>query len=339
MTSVLVRPRPRPNTSPPAPPALQRACERRPDIFDLPTPASADTINGPLSPVLGDAQFITFDDLAAEDTATAQFATAATRAVRACEGCPFLQQCRKEAFERMASGQRPQGEVVAAVAFNDAGLPEPAVHNKPVREDLEQLTLDADLGIHVDRADEYTDWVPADLHEIDLSDSYAVDLALDETKTNLVVSQTYLDNNPDASADGRIVLSYADEWAVFRRGIELGMSRHRLAQTLGCSWARASETVFIIGEEIDGAFEPREWDQIRRAIHLQDVDDARELRAARAEAQRQRDREVLHSNDIHDMVLELAAVQNVRVHRRPPPISSRLKRGMCVQRRTDALAA
>jgi hypothetical protein len=341
MTSVLVRPRhhtstPRP--TPPPRPALLRECDRVPELFDLPAPASADTVNGPLSPVLGSGEYVTFDDVAEEDANTARFAAAASKAVRACRGCPFLQQCRRDAYERLAAGQQPQGEVVAAVAFNDEGLPEPSIHNKPHARELDQHTLDADLGIHAGSADEYTDWVPADLTPVDLADSYAVDLALDEDKTNLVVSQTYLDTNPDSDADGRIVLSYADEWSVLSRGVASGMTRHRLAQTLGCTWTRASETVYIIGADVDGAFEPTEWDTARRGIYLQDLRDAQALRESAAVAQHARDREVLYHNDVHDHVLDVAAAHNVRVHRRPPPISSRLKRGLCVQRTSSALA-
>ncbi|WP_155832226.1 hypothetical protein [Gordonia alkanivorans] len=327
MNSVLVRPYQHTPTPVPSPPALQRECDRLPDLFDLPTPASADLLEGPLSPVVGTTTYVTFNDLEDEDATTARFAKQAAKAVAACKGCPFLQSCRKEAHERLSAGQRPQSEIVAAVAFNDAGLPEPAVHNTCTEQELEQHTLDADLGINATRATEYTDWVPADLEPIDLADTQAVALALDEMKTNYVVSQTYLDLNPDASADGRIVLSYADEWAVLTRGIHSGVSRHRLAQILDCSWKRSSETAFIIGlcEADENSFEPTPWDHVRRAIYRSDVDEERTQRANAAAAQRSRDRHVLQRNHIHDEVLDLATAYGVRIDKPARAIPPRLR--------------
>lgn len=337
--SLLVESRVRAAT-PASPVHRQRVCEQRPQLFDLPEPPPANLSRGPLAPATGDDEFLTFDDLADQEAASSRFARAAKKAANACKGCPFLQECQKEAFERIASGQRPQGEVIAAVAFNDQGLPDPAVHDVPRQRELDNLTLDFDLGVAAERVDEYTDWVPADLEPIALADSTAVGMALDEQRVDMTIAQSHLDNNPDTAPQGRIVLSYDDEWDVLRRSIDEGVSRHRVSQILGCTWQRASEMSFIIGCEAEGAFRASTWVTARAKIYQHDMDAATERRRMRAAQQRARDVELLRRHAIHDQIMTIAGnYADMRVHRRPRPVSSRIKRGVCVSQRSTRLAA
>lgn len=338
-TSMLVESRVRAAT-PVSPAPRRRVCEQRPQLFDLPEPAPANLSRGPLSPATGGDEFLTFDDLAAEESASSRFARAAKKAANACKTCPFLQDCQKDAYERIASGQRPQGEVVAAVAFNDQGLPDPAVHDVPRQRELDNLTLDFDLGIAAERVDEYTDWVPADLAPMALADSTAVTMALDEQRVDMTIAQSHLDTNTDTTADGRIVLSYDDEWDVLRRSVDAGISRHRVSQILGCTWQRASEMSFIIGCEAEGAFRASTWVTARARIYQQDVADDQARRDARAAQQRARDVELLRRHAIHAQVQSVAEnYSDTPVFRRPRPLSSRIKRGVCVSQRSMKLAA
>lgn len=268
----------------------QRECERRPDLFDMPiteSPASA-VLFGPTGKSRDTAPVsATFDDLDSERISIDRFARAARKAVTACQGCFFLEQCQQSASERMAAGDRPRDEVVGAVAFNGDGVPEPRVHRKPPRRELDQLTFDEDMDLDASyRVDKYNRWLPPELEALPFVDDVAVDMALNELQVNMVVSQSYLDANPDHSADGRIVLTYADEWEALRRGLELDMSRYRLSQLLDCSYPKASEAAFIFGRTEEG-YEPTSVATARRASHLADhtrtiVRRSRRLRARSA---------------------------------------------------------
>lgn len=314
--------------TPPAP-ALQRECVKRPELFDLPSPAADDASRGPLSPILGTTDLVTFDDIEAEDNAAQRFAKAAKKATLACQMCPFLQQCQDETYSDLVSGKRKRGEVVGAVAFNDEGLPDPAVHAKPKRRDLEQLSLDVELDIDTDPHDPYTDWVPADLEPLGLADDVAVELALDELKTNMVVSQTYLDRNPDEDTEGRIVLSYADEWEVVRRSADHGISCNRLAQILGYSWSRTSATLFVLrGEHENESFKPTAWDQAVRSVIAKDDTARRTRRADRVHAQRVRDRNSIRKHRLHRQTQRLAEATGTSARRPSRPLPVRVARVM-----------
>ena len=329
MTSLMMRTRMPSARVPVSAPTIQRECERQPELFDLPEPAPIEVPSGPVATAIGTTSYVTFDAMEAEDEATNTFAHSASRAIAACKACPFLAMCQKEADEGIRSGRRPQGAVVAAVAFNDAGLPEPAVHDKPVKAELEQHTLDADLDIHVTRAS--TDWVAADLEPISMADREAVSAALDDHRTDLTISLSHLDTNPDTEPDGRIVLSYPDEWAVIQRGLANEVTPHRLSQILGCTWTRMCEMAFIGGHDVEGSFKPRAWIKQRRSIADLDRADQTDAINRRRRAQANRDKHLIEQNQLHNMITDLATIHRVRVSTSPPNLCGRIKRAHAIR--------
>lgn len=302
----------------------QRECDRRPHLFDLPSPAPAGMHQGAISPTQGDDSWVTFEAMDAEDEASTAFSTAAAKAVKACQDCPFLAQCQDDTYRQIRSGNRPQGEVLAAVAFNDAGVPDPGVHTPVRARERDQLTFDCELGLDGAITDPDIDWLPADLETISIFDSQAVEMALDGERVNFTVTQSHLDANPDEGIDGRIVLSYDDEWEVLRRGLRDGVTRYRMSQILGTRWQRVSEMAHIIGFPIDGAFEPTAWAERRRPIHVADLAQQDLRQHWRRAAQKARDSELLRANKINADVKRRARRAGFEFFRRPPRVPLRL---------------
>lgn len=316
-------------------PTLMRECDRSPALFDLPEPAEVASTANPLA---GTDGIIPLSAVAEQASATARFAQSAKKAVDACRRCPFLQSCRREATERVLAGQRPQGEVRAAVAFNAEGMPEPAVHAKPRRRDLEQLTLDLDLGLSGAAVTAETDWLPADLEPVATFDDLAVTLALDEVRVNSTVTQSHLDSKPGADAGGRIVLNYRDELEVVRRGLTTGNATNRLAQILGVKWQKVAELAHILGRTPEGKFIPKDWAIMRRALSDADTIRVTTTTAAAVREQQARDRIAIRRDHDHERALEIADRRGIRLVTGPPPLSSRILRTEAVLDRTASLS-
>ncbi|WP_347956208.1 hypothetical protein [Gordonia aichiensis] len=329
--------RPAVRTVRPTPTTPVRECERTPALFDLPEPAPVEADANPL--VGTDDGYITLDAVADEASATARFARAAKRAVGACERCPFLQQCQRETTEQLFAGQRPQTEVRGAVAFDAEGLPADAVHHIPRRRDLDQFTLDVELELTGVRHDPRTDWVPADLEPVGAHDPYAVRIALDERRTDTVVTQSYLDAKPTASADGRIVLSYTDEIALLRTGLTDGLvTKNRLKQVLDTKWEKVAELAHILGFAPEGKYAPSPWAQRRRSLAAADSQAAAAMAAAAHREQYARDLTAIRRNVDHDRILDLADRSHTTIFSGPTPLSSRVRRTTLVSHRSEALS-
>ncbi|MFC0313588.1 hypothetical protein ACFQNE_03010 [Gordonia phosphorivorans] len=324
---------PQPVTAP-ARPVLVRECDRDPGLFDLPDAAEIESHANPLA---GSMPMATLESVAEENAVTTKFARRAKAAVAACGRCPFLQTCQREATERILSGQRPQSEVRAAVAFDSEGLPAPAVHDRPARQDIEQLTLDMELGLSGDVADEDIDWLPAGLEPIATYDALAVDMALDEVRVNATITQTHLDRKPDTDTSGRVVLSYSDELEVLRRGLATGQATNRLAQIIGVKWQRVAEVAHILGRTPGGQFVPSDWAAMRRS--MSDLDSARTsaVREAAVREQTARDRIAVRRDHDFERVLDIADRRNLYLVSRPAPLSSRLVRTAAVLEHSSAV--
>ncbi|KJR10486.1 hypothetical protein [Gordonia sihwensis] len=329
--------RPAARTARPTPPIPVRECDRRPELFDLPEPARVEAAANPLAGT--DDGFITLDAVTEESAATARFARAAKKAVGACERCPFLQQCQRETTEQLFAGQRPQTEVRGAVAFDAEGLPAKAVHNSPRRRDLDQLTLDVELDLTGVRHDPRTDWVPAELEPVGTHDPYAIRIALDEQRTDTVVTQSYLDAKPAAKADGRIVLSYTDEIALLRAGLTDGLvTKNRLKQVLDTKWEKVAELAHILGFAPEGKYSPSPWAQRRRSLAAADSQASAAAATAAHREQYARDLAAIRRNIDHDRILDLADRSHVAIFGGPTPLSSRVRRTTLVGHRSEALS-
>lgn len=314
----------------------QRECERTPDLFDLSEPAVIEAAANPLADT--DDGYITLESVASEAAATKRFARAARTAVAACERCPFLQQCQRQTTENIYSGQRPQTEVRGAVAFDAEGLPAAAVHRAPARRHLDQLTLDLDLNLSGVRHDARADWVPADLKPVDNHDPYAVRIALDERRTDTVVTQSYLDSKPKESANGRIVLSYTDEIVVLRTGLAGGqVSKNRLKLVIDTKWEKVAEIAHILGHAPEGKFQPTPWADRRRALAAFDTKAADAMSDAEHREQHARDLIEIRRNIDHDQTLDLADRTHSTVFGGPAPLSSRVRRTTLVAHRSAEL--
>lgn len=336
VAAVMHRSRPVVPASRPTPPALIRECDRHPELFDLPEPAAINVATNPLAGI--DDGFITLESVADEATASARYARAAKRAVAACERCPFLRQCQQETTEQLFSDQRPQAEVRGAVAFDAEGTPAAAVHHAPRVRDIEQLTLDSELGLSGVRHDPRTDWVPANLKPISTHDAYAITIALDERRADTVVTQSFLDAKPSASADGRIVLSYTDEIVLLRTGLTDGaVTKNRLKQVLDCKWEKVAELAHILGYAPEGKYIPTLWADRRRELAATDTHAQDAAADAAHREQHARDLIAIRRNLDHDKILDLADRSQTRIFSGPPPLSSRIRRTTLVAERTAAV--
>lgn len=306
-------------------PVLLRECERTPNLFDLPELAPVEPTASPIAGT--DAEFITLDMVADEAASTARFARAAKKAVAACQRCPFLQQCQRESTEQLYAGQRPQGEVRGAVAFDAEGLPAAAVHHRTPRAELDQFTLDEELGLTGTHVDVNTDWVPADLPALDTHDAFAITLAMDERRADVVVTQSLLDAKPTMSADGRIVLSYTDELVLLRDGLCSGqVTKNRLKQIVDTKWERIAGIAHIFGYAPEGKYAPTPWEEHRRALSAFDSAQAQRRRSAAHREQYHRDLVAIRRDSDHDRTLDLADRCHATVYTGPAPLSSRICR-------------
>lgn len=160
----------------------------------------------------------------------------ARNAIRACQDCPFLAECRADT-EKVLSGTctsnnfPPEAVVQAGILFGpDSERYEPPT--APTEEGM--LPLDVHFA---DAVNASSDWQPPQAER--RINWGAVRAALSDEGTERTVTIHYLVHQRiKPSEDYRLVLSAAEELAVIHHGLELGMSIWKLSVLLRTRWDR-----------------------------------------------------------------------------------------------------